>query len=57
MRNLRKFRHEEFPADSEFTGACWDASTDEVVISHGPTESKADIELLRVTGYASCDPL
>jgi hypothetical protein len=57
MRNLRRIRQEGFSAGAEITASCWDAGTDEVLITHGPTESKSEIELVRVSGYATSQAL
>jgi len=53
MRNLRNTRYSSWRAPSDITATCWDAGTDETLVTFGPSETGAKIELVRVTGQTA----
>lgn len=52
MRNLRNIRHDVCTTDLGVTATCWDAGTDEVLVTFGPTEADSNITLAKVTKKA-----
>lgn len=58
MRNLRNIRYSICETESDITALCWDASTDEVLVTYGPSEgSHSQISLVRIADDASSSEL
>lgn len=48
MRNLRNVRFGRWK-HADITSACWDAETDELLCTVGPTPQSSNVDLVRVT--------
>lgn len=56
MRNLRNIRYETARCAADITSACWDAASDEVLVTFGPDENDGKIELARVANGTAPRP-
>ena len=56
MRNLRNVRYCAAKTEKDASAVCWDSSSDDIIVAHGPTHEDAKIELTRVRQQTISDP-
>ncbi|EHA55569.1 elongator complex protein 1 [Pyricularia oryzae 70-15] len=49
MRNLRNIRYDVCKTDVDVTATCWDAGSDDILVTFGPTEADPSITLARIS--------
>lgn len=51
MRNLRNIGHGAYKRQESLppiSASCWDVSSDEIILAHGPTQDFPRVELVRL---------